>query len=238
MIVAAVVAAASLLVLAAQAQIPADPVAAAEFLVHYSGQGHCEEPEILAWSCNQPQCQNTMGTFSTTFYTTVKTGGHAYSAVNERQEAIFFVVRGTDNPRNTLQDARFLFVRYLLQSPPMTLTRVFQTQLAGAPEGVEVHKGFYASWLDFEPQVIPQLELLRQAHPTFKIYTTGHSLGGAVAVMAAAHMHLLGWNVTSYSYGQPRVGNPAFAQWFQSVEPDAVRITAVINENIKAIINS
>jgi predicted lipase len=51
----------------------------------------------------------------------------------------------------------------------------------------------------------------------------GHSLGGALAVLAAydirAAAHALGIDlrVTCYTFGQPRVGNHAFAKDFSEV---------------------
>ena len=43
---------------------------------------------------------------------------------------------------------------------------------------------------------------------------TGHSLGGALAVMAAAHLHNKYSLVENlYTLGQPRVGNDKFAEF-------------------------
>lgn len=45
-----------------------------------------------------------------------------------------------------------------------------------------------------------------------KIILTGHSLGGALSVMAAAYLQNLYNNVLClYTLGQPRVGNDKFA---------------------------
>jgi hypothetical protein len=47
------------------------------------------------------------------------------------------------------------------------------------------------------------------------ICLTGHSRGGALAVLAAALIKRNGYNVTAlYTYGQPRVGAKTFAQWW------------------------
>lgn len=54
---------------------------------------------------------------------------------------------------------------------------------------------------------------------------TGHSLGGAMAILCAADLKNLFGNVDStYTFGQPRVGNPAFASWFQSTHPNTFRL--------------
>jgi len=46
---------------------------------------------------------------------------------------------------------------------------------------------------------------------------TGHSLGGAIAVLTAAELSLEEYDynlATVYTYGKPRVGNKKFAKWF------------------------
>jgi len=45
---------------------------------------------------------------------------------------------------------------------------------------------------------------------------TGHSLGGAVATLTAAELSTnTNYNVADvYTYGEPRVGNKKFADWF------------------------
>ncbi|MCB0369932.1 MAG: hypothetical protein KDD45_10980, partial [Bdellovibrionales bacterium] len=54
---------------------------------------------------------------------------------------------------------------------------------------------------------------------------TGHSLGGALAVMAAAHLHTKYSLVEMlYTMGQPRVGNDKFAQFMTSLIPDTYRV--------------
>lgn len=48
---------------------------------------------------------------------------------------------------------------------------------------------------------------LNTKYPHKKIYITGHSLGGALALFAAVELSL-NYTVTAvYTYGQPRVGN-------------------------------
>ena len=55
--------------------------------------------------------------------------------------------------------------------------------------------------------------------PPLEVVITGHSLGGAIATLAAAEMELVDadsrYRVSRlYTFGSPRVGNANFASWF------------------------
>lgn len=56
------------------------------------------------------------------------------------------------------------------------------------------------------------VKLLTIKYPTAKLYITGHSMGAAIATLAAIHLQQDGMPVESlYTFGCPRVGNQAFA---------------------------
>jgi hypothetical protein len=50
-----------------------------------------------------------------------------------------------------------------------------------------------------------------------KVFVTGHSLGGALATLAARHIRMLGYDVDLYTFASPRVGDPTFAKSFQGL---------------------
>jgi predicted lipase len=55
-------------------------------------------------------------------------------------------------------------------------------------------------------------------YPNAPFLVTGHSLGAAIATLTAAHL-LADFNVNPasvslYTFGSPRVGDRAFADWF------------------------
>jgi Lipase (class 3) len=66
-------------------------------------------------------------------------------------------------------------------------------------------------------------------YPGKSIFITGHSLGGALAVFAAVDIKanvIPSGKVTLYTYGQPRVGNPAFSDYiFTKLDGSYVRVT-------------
>lgn len=89
-----------------------------------------------------------------------------------------------------------------------------------------VHVGFNAGYNMVKGQVQTVVTNLLRLHTGAKIYVSGHSLGGAIAVLAAADLQdLTGGLVTQlYTVGQPRVGNDVLAQFLTSFIPNTFRI--------------
>lgn len=59
---------------------------------------------------------------------------------------------------------------------------------------------------------------LKQAHSSAKIYVTGHSLGGALSLLAAPEIKkTFGHADLTYAYGCPRVGNSNFAKFIEEM---------------------
>jgi alpha-beta hydrolase superfamily lysophospholipase len=51
-----------------------------------------------------------------------------------------------------------------------------------------VHAGFYNSWTSAKSLVEAAIASARQTYPSYAIVSTGHSLGGAIATIAAADL--------------------------------------------------
>lgn len=114
-----------------------------------------------------------------------------YIAAND--EIMIVAFRGTEptHLRDLLADAKFNKVR--------------------GPWGV-VHRGFLHAFELVKRDLFEGIHRLRdKTHPQ-SIWCTGHSLGGALAVVAAAHLLMEGHTVNGlYTFGQPRVGDEMFA---------------------------
>ncbi|KAL2271158.1 hypothetical protein VTJ83DRAFT_529 [Remersonia thermophila] len=78
-----------------------------------------------------------------------------------------------------------------------------------------VHTGFMSSWRAARDMVLPALHAARARHKGYRVHLVGHSLGGAVAALAALELRLgLGWrDVYVTTFGEPRVGNKALARY-------------------------
>lgn len=169
-----------------------DPQEATDF-AKYSFAAYCPDSSIMDRSCWY--CDPNTRILGTKKHTHCET----YVGVSEADERIVVVFRGTDNMRNWLQDANILPKK---------------AQFGG--HSVLVHQGFLDSYRALRDYVLKQVKHLRELHPDFTVYLTGHSLGGAQATLMALD---LSYNhdmedLFVYSFGSPRIGDNAFANLF------------------------
>jgi triacylglycerol lipase len=128
--------------------------------------------------------------------------GETQGFVARRDDAIFISFRGTE-PLRLVQWADDINYR-----PTSVLPNV---------PGL-VHGGFAGLFQAVRKPMQAAVEALSGGGAT-RLFVTGHSLGGALAVIAAAVLQFdTGRNVSAvYTYGQPRVGNPQFSSAFDAV---------------------
>jgi len=94
--------------------------------------------------------------------------------------------------------------------------------LEDRPEGPKcsnctVHMGFFSSWKDCRRIIIPHLEHIFEYYPSYKLRLVGHSLGGAVAALAALETEVLGWHPTVTTFGEPRIGNTGLRDYLNAL---------------------
>ncbi|KAF2090480.1 alpha/beta-hydrolase [Saccharata proteae CBS 121410] len=80
-------------------------------------------------------------------------------------------------------------------------------------ENCTVHTGFYSSWLNTRNKILSDVADAVAAYPDYKLTLVGHSLGGAVATLAALDFEARGWNPQVTTFGEPRLGNQALMQY-------------------------
>jgi pimeloyl-ACP methyl ester carboxylesterase len=133
-----------------------------------------------------------------------KTAGSHFGLALANTEAIFVAFRGTNEWRDWLTNLNIV---------------VGYSPLGG------VHGGFLrAANLFLGPQQDGLLSALRRSQSGRTIWVTGHSLGGAIALLLAAHLEVVeGIHVAGvYTFGQPAVGSLAFRRHLSKKFPGAI----------------
>uniref|UniRef100_A0A0E0FYH5 Fungal lipase-type domain-containing protein n=2 Tax=Oryza TaxID=4527 RepID=A0A0E0FYH5_ORYNI len=98
----------------------------------------------------------------------------------------------------------------------------------GMPEAM-VHRGFYSAYHNttMRDGVVSGIQKTRKLFGDVPIMVTGHSMGGAMASFCALDLVVnYGLDgVKLMTFGQPRIGNAAFASFFKKYLPHAIRVT-------------
>ena len=116
-----------------------------------------------------------------------------FLATNDIAKTQIIAVRGTSNVENAIVDVA-------LKLTPDKIA------------GVRIHNGFSQAAQAIYKEIKPQLKT------DYVINTTGHSLGGAVALILAMYMDIDKFNIGHViTFGQPKVTNIAGANRFQNL---------------------
>lgn len=196
--------------IASEVQLPGYREQIAQQLRFFSQATYCSVDSVTSWTC--PTCkQGSLTNFKLThkfFDANTNTFGFAGLAPAAGENIIVFSFRGATPSagRNWITD--------------LNAQRMPYPGLRGAT----VHKGFYNAYLSVARQVNLAAKSLLANCQGCHIYVTGHSLGGAIATLAAADLFSLTPDLTLYTFGSPRVGDIKFASYFDKIVPDTFRI--------------
>jgi triacylglycerol lipase len=120
---------------------------------------------------------------------------------------VFFVDQGTDTQAMLVEfDGATPFAALVFRGTEQHIKDIKTDLMVGkitlGRKKVEVHEGFQIALDSVWGKIKPELDAL-----TCPIFFTGHSLGAALATLAAAKLA----PKALYTYGSPMVGNQAFA---------------------------
>lgn len=117
--------------------------------------------------------------------------------------------RGSATIRNYITDINILLVPF------------------GSCPGCAAHAGFVTAWKEPRKAIIAAIDTALAKNPSYKLIITGHSLGGAVATLAAADLRGLGYAADLFTYGSPRTGNRQLAEYVSGQTGITARVTRI-----------
>ncbi|EFY84713.1 extracellular lipase [Metarhizium acridum CQMa 102] len=199
----------------------------------YATAAYCPDLQDLSLNslvCTNPNAHACGGMADTT---TVEEFGDkssisGYVAVSKSQSVIVVSFRGTDiwNIRDVMSDVLAclrepkLRWKWILGMITDAICAVMPSQAADEVDKLlplchecRVHQGFWAAFTGIKGRMMQVVQEQLRQNPGFKVVATGHSLGGGVATLAGAYLRKGGVRTDIYTYGSPRVGNTAFAEY-------------------------
>eukprot|EP01064_Diplonema_japonicum_P010710 TRINITY_DN17946_c0_g1_i1.p1 TRINITY_DN17946_c0_g1~~TRINITY_DN17946_c0_g1_i1.p1 ORF type:complete len:1237 (+),score=163.75 TRINITY_DN17946_c0_g1_i1:82-3711(+) len=162
-----------------------------------------------------PCCAACRGCFAkgTSWSSDHMTDLQALICVNPDRIAVCF--RGTDNIANVKTDCQMMRDIY----PSMLGDASWHRELP------KVHRGFLKAFQNICSEVTERLQPLLQENPETQLCITGHSLGGALAVLMAYHVKKnFQRDAMVYTFGSPRVGNASFSSIYDAAVPATFRV--------------
>ncbi|KAI9338695.1 Alpha/Beta hydrolase protein [Zopfochytrium polystomum] len=158
----------------------------------------CDRDRIAKWDCQPCKHPDVAKTHDVVFFNAESTGMQGYAAINGNMNAITVVFRGSVNIENWIHNIQLTF-----------------KDMDGWGSGVRVHRGFHDTYESVVDAAVSAVTKLTAKCPSCSVIFSGHSLGGAIATLAAVDMVNKGIVKAStasiITNGQPRAGNAEFA---------------------------
>jgi hypothetical protein len=173
---------------------------------------YCPFTPISNWTCfwcskyNAPRLKGVLTAYNGSYDI------FAYAGIETSSNTIYVVFRGTSvvSIKNWMKN--------------------IQTQKISPwadESAVQVHQGFYNAWVSIRPLVFSLIRKLQATCSACKrVQFVGHSLGGAMASLAAIELKRMGQvsDLHLYTLGSPRVGDVDLYKYFASLKIDSTRL--------------
>jgi len=183
----------------------------AQMYAYHSSVAYCSNnTKILKWDCSP--CSKISNFIPYKIFQDPSTDTSGYLGSTDNGNTIVVSFRGTNakDIKNWITNLNF----------------AKQTPYKQVPDAA-VHDGFLNAYEKLSPQIISGVKDLIGTKTKVTVYITGHSLGGALATLCAVDLKIsfgIKANIFLYTFGTPRVGNQAFAQYCNALTNENWRL--------------
>lgn len=186
-----------------------------EFFSQYSAAAYClgnnNSPNTKV-TCPEGNCARVEAANATTlteFENSILTDVTGFVATDTTNKLIVLSFRGSRSVRNWLTNVQF----------PVLPSSICTTCSASL--------GFWNSFLEAEKGgALSAIAEAQKQYPDYKVVATGHSLGGALAGLAAGVLRAQGTTVDLYTYGAPKIGLEGLSSFLsQTGKGETYRVT-------------
>lgn len=131
---------------------------------------------------------------------------HAVIFHDPSAHAVVLAFRGSSTPRNLDQDVEFT----------LTALSVPGTSCSSC----KVHAGFQHVYNKIAGSMSSAVSDVMAKNSGSSLVVTGHALGGALASLASTALAAQGQKPTTYTFGEPRNGDAAWASYVNGLVPN------------------
>ncbi|KAI5992310.1 Alpha/Beta hydrolase protein [Pisolithus orientalis] len=172
---------------------------------YYASTGYCSAAQTLAWDCGT-NCEANPG------FVPVASGGNGdaiqywYVGYDPLLSTVIVAHQGTD-PSEILP---------LITDADFFLANLDSSLFPGISSDIKVHNGFSDAQALTATDVLAAVQTTLSKYGTTCITLVGHSLGAAISLLDSVYLPLhlpSGLTFQTITYGLPRVGNQAFADY-------------------------
>jgi len=151
-------------------------------------------------------CPRPLGNTLVRSFSNVLTGAHGFVARDDRRREIVVAFRGSHELADMVTDGNIVLIPLVSHGVEKNNTAL-------------VHAGFLLSYNSVRAVVVHVVRHQLLAFPDYTVVITGHSLGGALASIAALSVksNIPSAAIRLFTYGQPRTGDAAYADLVEDV---------------------
>jgi hypothetical protein len=130
-----------------------------------------------------------------------------YIALDHGKQRVVVAFRGTYSIANTVVDLSTVPQEYIPYPDDEDGETDGTMDTATKCTNCTVHMGFHRAWTHTRNRILDDLLKQTLLYPHYQLNLVGHSLGGAVAALAALDLQGRGFHPVVTTFGEPRVGN-------------------------------
>jgi hypothetical protein len=177
----------------------------AQISIYLSGAAYCNKSNYSKMKLIGP----AQGFIYERLLYDIKTDLQGFVGYLPSYKTIYISLRGSSSKLNWMDDFEVRLVPYTSYSEC----------------NCKVHNGFYRSTLGIVNETLTTVSILKKRFPLYQIILTGHSYGASTVQLLGMELEKNGFPVTIYNFGQPRIGNPNYANYANIIIPNYWRFT-------------
>ncbi|CCF59109.1 hypothetical protein KAFR_0G00760 [Kazachstania africana CBS 2517] len=159
--------------------------------------------------------------------------GTGYVLVDHGREVVVMVFRSSSTNEDWLSDFKVTPVSYTPVCQEGYMRKIEEGKLKKC-ENCKLHRGFNKFTKTLSKHFLEKMERILLKYPDYRVVTTGHSLGAALAIISGIELRLRGYEPLVLTYAPPRMFNREMSDWIDDLfETDSIHQNILESGEVK-----